>query len=145
MNEVKEMVVDACRNVLLNLAATRQTDKENLKVRIDLKDLKEKPVFGLFNESGFMGQCELKEIIHAGGGKGLSTLVGSYIRSIIRDIFSQTMKQIESTDSKELFLLLYLKKEGEDFLPMLAVYYKKEFIWSMLIADAVASDSQIKQ
>lgn len=142
MTEVKEMVVSACVNALETLASSQGVAKDKLNLRIDLKDLKEKPVYALFEESKFLCRCELKDIVRAAGGKGLNMLIGGYIRSIIKDIFSQTLTQLESKEYKDLFLLLFIKETDGKFEPNLAVYYKQEFIWSMLIADAIATPTK---
>jgi len=137
MKEAKEMVVDTCTNVIGKLAAEQDLGKGQLKVRIDLETIKSKPVFGLFNQSSFLCQKSLKEIIKAGGGSGFNMILGTYIKKIIRDIFSQTMSQLKIKDSKELFIVMYLKEQDNEHLPMMALYHNKEFIWSMFIGEAI--------
>lgn len=137
MKEVKELVVDTCTNVITQLATQQKLEKDKLLIRIDLETIKSKPVFGLFDESIFLSKKSLKEIIKAGGGQGFNMILGTYIKKIIRDIFSQTMSQLKIENSQEMFVLLYLKEKENELEPMLAVYHNKIFIWSMLIGEAI--------
>lgn len=140
--EVKELVVDACKTVIERIAEQEKVSKDELNIRVDLETINGKPVFGLFAQSGFLGKKTLKEIIKAGGAQGFNLILSTYINKIIRDIFSQTMKQLKIADSKEMFVLLYLKGNENDLQPMLAVYHNKEFIWSMLIGEAIEAAPQ---
>lgn len=142
MKEVKEMVVDTCVNVITQLATEQKVKKEDLQIRIDLESIKSKPLFGLFYESQFLCRKLLKEIIKAGGGQGFNMILGTYIKKIIRDIFSQTMTQLKIENSKELFVLLYLKEQEGELTPMFAVYHNKEFIWCMEIGEAIDAAPQ---
>lgn len=135
--EVKELIVDVCKSVIEKISKQENVAMDELNIRVDLETIKGKPVFGLFNGSVFLGKKTIREIIKAGGGKGFNLILSTYISRIIRDIFSQTMKQLKIADSKEMFVLLYLKKQNNDLHPMLAVYHKKEYIWSMLIGEAI--------
>jgi len=137
MKEVRDVVVEACNNVLLNYAKNKQIENDKVNIRIDLQSMKDKPVLAVFNESKFIEPCTIKDIIHAGGGIGLSMFLGGTIRNIIKDIFSQTLKQLESKESKDLFLLLYLKVADGYFEPMLAIYFKKEFITALPVSEAI--------
>ena len=140
--EVKELVVDACKTVIEKIAEQEKVATDELNIRVDLETIKSKPVFGLFNGSTFLGKKTIREIIKTGGGQGFNLILSTYINKIIRDIFSQTMKQLKMADSKEMFVLLYLKKQENDLQPMLAVYHNKEFIWSMLIGEAIETAPQ---
>lgn len=142
MKEVKEMVVNTCIKVISNLATEQKMDENKLFIRIDLETVSSKPVFGLFNESVFLGRKSLSEIIKSTGGQGFNLILGTSIKKIIRDIFAQTMTELKVKNTKELFVLLYLKKEKSLAEPMLAVYHNKEFIWSMRIGDAVEAVPQ---
>lgn len=142
MKEVKEMVVNTCINVITQLATEQKLATDKLFIRIDLETIKSKPVFGLFNESVFLGRKSLSEIIKSAGGQGFNLILGTYIKKIIRDIFGQTMKELKVKNSMELFVLLYLKENENQAEPMLAVYHNKEFIWSMRIGDAIEAVPQ---
>jgi hypothetical protein len=141
MKEVKQLVVDTCINVITQLAREKKIEKNKLRVRIDLETIKSKPIFGLFDESVFLGKKSLNEIIKAGGGQGLNMILGTYIKKIIRDIFSQTMSQLKIENTMEMFILLYLKEE-DGLEPTLTVYHNKEFIWSMFIGEAIEAVPQ---
>lgn len=142
MREVKEMVVDTCTNVIVQLAAEQKVDKNKLLIRIDLETIKSKPVFSLFHQSIFLGRNSLNEIIKKAGGQGFNMILSTYIKKIIREIFGQTMTELKIKDTKELFVLLYLKEKGNGVEPLLATYHNKEFIWSLPIGDAIDAAPQ---
>lgn len=133
--EAKHFIVETCINVIETLSKDHSINE--LRIRVDLETLKSKPVFGLFDNSVFKKQCSLKEIIHAGGGKGFSMILGIYIKNILRDIFSQTMKRLEIIDPKQMFVLLYLKKHENVTIPMISLYTKKGCFETIPIADAI--------
>ncbi|MNE99331.1 hypothetical protein D3C80_1979900 [compost metagenome] len=49
-------------------------------------------------------------------------IVGMYVRDVIKNIFVSSMKEFQVSNSKELFLLLYLKQEAELSVPYIAIY-----------------------
>lgn len=134
-NEAKEYVVRTCTNVLTELG--NKYNVEIPRVRIDMKTLKDKPVFGLFNKSTFKGHCTLKEIIRAGGGKGMTMILGVYIKNLIRDIFSGTMKRLDFSDSKLMYVLLHLKTVDSVTIPMISIYREGQLLETTPIGDAV--------
>lgn len=126
--EVKTYVVDVCQKVILKLAKDHKIEDHHLNIRIDMENQQSKPIFGLFHVSKFLAHSSLKEIIHAGGGMGMSMLLGMYIRNIIRDIFIASLKRFELNDTKDIFVLLYIKEEDENKTPMIAIYKKGELV-----------------
>ncbi len=142
MKEVKEMVVEVCTKVITQLAAEQKLDKNKLFIRIDLENISSKPIFSLFNQSAFIGQKTINEIIKAGGGSGFNLILGTYIKKIIRDIIGQTMNELKIKDSKTLFVLLYLKEGETHAEPTLAAYHNKAFLWSMRISEAIEAAPQ---
>lgn len=135
--EVKVLVVDVCQKVVVNFSKEIRVEKENLNIRIDMKDTFSKPVFGLFEGSKFLTQKSLKDVIHAGGGTGLSMVLSMYIRNIIKDIFSASLKRFELTDTKDLFVLLYIKAEANTKTPMIAIYVKGELMDAVEVGEII--------
>lgn len=134
-NEAKEYVVRTCTNVLTELASAYNVAVP--RVRIDMKSLKDNPVFGLFDSSTFKAHCSLREVIRAGGGKGMTMILGVYIKNLIRDVFSGTMKRLAFTDSKEMYVLLHLSAVDSVTIPMISVYRNGERLETIPIGDAV--------
>ena len=113
--EAQGMLVDVCGKVISNLAEENNIEKTTLNIRIDLENPTAPPLFALFNQTKFVKRAEMKTIIHAGGGKGLGMIIGMYVRDVIKNIFVSAMKEFQSTDTKELFLLLFVKEENAAF------------------------------
>ena len=120
--EAQGMLVDVCGKVISNLAEENNIEKTTLNIRIDLENPTATPLFALFNQTKFVKRAEMKTIIHAGGGKGLGMIIGMYVRDVIKNIFVSAMKEFQSTDTKELFLLLFVKEENEQSVPYIAIY-----------------------
>ena len=120
--EAQGMLVDVCGKVISNLAEENNIEKTTLNIRIDLENPTAPPLFALFNQTKFVKRAEMKTIIHAGGGKGLGMIIGMYVRDVIKNIFVSAMKEFQSTDTKELFLLLFVKEENEQSVPYIAIY-----------------------
>lgn len=121
--EAKNYLVEICQTVITTLAEKHQIDKHRLNIRIDMENIGAKPVFALFHKSQFIAPCSLKEIIHAGGGKGFTMLLSMHIKGIITDIFEASLQRFELTSTKDLFILLYLKADE----PVLGIFVKGEF------------------
>ena len=120
--EAQGMLVDVCGKVISNLAEENNIEKTTLNIRSDLENPTAPPLFALFNQTKFVKRAEMKTIIHAGGGKGLGMIIGMYVRDVIKNIFVSAMKEFQSTDTKELFLLLFVKEENEQSVPYIAIY-----------------------
>ncbi|MNU67067.1 hypothetical protein D3C71_563980 [compost metagenome] len=120
--EAQAMLVDVCAKVISTLAEENNIEETQLNIRIDLENPTSKPVFALFNQSTFVKRCDLNTIINAGGGKGMGMIVGMYVRDVIKNIFVSSMKEFEVSDSKELFLLLFVKQEDDLTVPLIAIY-----------------------
>lgn len=139
--EVKGMVVGICEKVLTTLADENKID--NLRVRIDLENNKAKPVFGLFDNSTFIRRMTLKEVVHAGGGKGMGFVVNTYVKKILKDIFFQTMARLEFEDPKRMFVLLYMKTQETVNFPNIAIFLDNKGIESLPIADAMVANENL--
>lgn len=120
--EAQAMLVEVCGKVVCNLAEENSIEKMQLNIRIDLENPTAKPVFALYNKSTFVKRCDLNTIINAGGGKGMGMIVGMYVRDVIKNIFVSSLKEFQATDTKELFLLLYIKQEDQITVPYIAIY-----------------------
>ena len=121
--EAQKYLVETCQAVITTLAEQFQIEKSHLNIRIDMENITAKPVFALFEKSNFLAPCSLKEIIHAGGGKGFTMLLGMHIKGIIKDIFKASLERFELTSTKELFILLYLKADE----PILGIFVNGVF------------------
>lgn len=143
MIEAKEMVIGTCSKLVEHYAQKHRIDDTCVRIRIDLEKVGAKPVFGVFDNSTLLERCTLKNIIHAAGGKGFSMIIGMQVRSVIKDIFVQSMKQLELSDPKDLFLLLYNKQLGNDRQPVIALYVKGKFSWSLSIEEIM--EESLKQ
>ncbi len=139
MNEkdVQAFVVDTCQKVISSLAQMHKLEDVKLNVRIDMQELHTKPVFALFNQSALITQCSMKEIIHAGGGQGLEMVVGTYLRNIIKDIFSASMKQFEIESTRQMFVLLSLRSEDGVKIPIISIYKNGRFLDSVVLGDFI--------
>jgi hypothetical protein len=135
--EAQTMMVEVCTKVILTLAEENKLESIHLNIRIDMENTTSKPVFALFNKSAFVKQSDMKEIIHAGGGQGLSMIVGMYVRNVIRDIFIEALKRFELTDSKQLFILLFVKQTEDVTVPHIAIYKQGEKVDSAPIAELI--------
>ena len=142
MIQAKEIVVETCQKLMTHYAKKHNSEDKEVKIRIDLQKVGAKPVFGIFKNSTILEKCSLKNIIHAGGGKGFSMILGVHIRNIIKDIFIQSLKQLELNDPKQIFLLLYLKSEQDVTMPCIALYKNGDYLWSLPIADVVDASVQ---
>lgn len=139
--EAQGLLVDVCGKVISTLAEENNIHKTALNVRIDMENPTSKPVFALFNQSTFIKREEMKTIIHAGGGKGMSMIVGMYVRDVIKNIFVTSMKEFETADSKELFLLLFVKQEEELFVPFIAIYKKGTKMDALPVAQLIGLEN----
>lgn len=137
MKEAQKIVVDICSNLLLHFAEKHKVEPKNINIRIDLEKLGAKPVFGIFENSTLLEKCSLKSIIRQAGGKSFSMIIAVQIRSIVKDIFRQSLKQLELKDSKELFLLLFGADAEDGIKPSLALYNKGVFEWSLTIKEVM--------
>lgn len=129
-------VVETCRNVLTKLGSEHKISIPRL--RIDLGSLDAKPIFALFDQSTFITKCSLKEVIHSGGGKGMAMLLGVYIKNLIRDIFSSTLKELGVEDTKRMFVLLHLSETDEVTIPMISIYLDGKSLQCSEIENAVS-------
>lgn len=120
--EAQAMLVEVCEKVVCNLAEENSIEKMQLKIRIDLENPTSKPVFALYNKSTLIERVDLNKIINAGGGKGMAMIVGMYVRDVIKNIFVSAVKEFQATDTKELFLLLFIKLEDQKTVPYIAIY-----------------------
>jgi len=143
MIETRELVVETCNKVIEHFSNEHKAENTEIKVRIDLEKVGAKPIFGIFNKSNLVERCTLKKIIHAGGGKGFSMIIGVYIRNIIKDIFIQSLKQLELDNPKQIFILLYLKSENSVTHPCVALYKNGDYLWSLPISQVI--DASIQQ
>lgn len=135
--EAKNFVVETCTKVITTLS--EENNIENLKIRIDLENKKAKPVFGLFDNSTLHKRCSLRDIIHAGGGKGMGMILNVYVKKMLKDIFFQTMKRLEFTDTKLMFVLLYLNEADSVTFPTISIYKDGVCIETMPIAEVIAA------
>ncbi len=131
--EAQTYLVQTCKEVITTLAGQHQIDKSHLNIRIDMQHITAKPVFALFEKSVFLAPCSLKELIHAGGGKGFTMLLGMHIKGIIKDIFKASLEQFKLTDTKELFILLFLKADQ----PLIGIFVNGVFHQSVPIGEIV--------
>jgi hypothetical protein len=146
MKEAAEIVVETCSKLVDHYAKKHDTLNTNVRIRIDMEKLGAKPVFGIFDESTIVERCTLKDIIRASGGGGFSMIIGVYIRNIIKDIFTQSLKEMKLSDSKQLYLLLFLDSLAKVSQPTIGLYRGKEFAWSLTIAEIMeASLDQTKK
>lgn len=120
--EAQAMLVQVCGKVIATLAEENTIEPTQLNVRIDLESPTSKPVFALFRQSDFIKRLDLKAIIQAGGGNGLGMIVGMYVRDVVKNIFISSAKEFQVSSTKDLFLLLFVKQEGELSVPYIAIY-----------------------
>jgi hypothetical protein len=120
--DAQAMLVEVCGKVVCNLAEENTIEKTQLNIRIDLENPTSKPVFALYHKSNFVKRTDLNTIINAGGGKGMGMIVGMYVRDVLKNIFVSSVKEFEATDTKELFLLLFIKQEDQTTVPYIAIY-----------------------
>ncbi len=136
MIEVKEIVIETCNKVIDHYANKHGVSLESLRIRIDLENTAAKPVFGIFDNSTFLERATLKQIVRAGGGGALAMIISVSVQNIVKDIFVQSLKQLELTDSKRVFLLLQAKKDvsGVTF-PHISLYMDGIHKWSLSVAE----------
>ena len=115
--QTSSLIVDVCQKVIFTFASVNKVETHDLILRIDLENQYAKPVFGIFEQSTLLCRPSLKEVIHAGGGQGFALIASVQVRNIIKDIFVLSMERFELTDSKRLFVLLYLKSVNEQNHP----------------------------
>lgn len=139
--EAQGMLVDVCGKVISTLAQENNIGKTQLNVRIDLENPTATPVFALFNKSTFVKRSDLNTIIRAGGGKGLGIIVGVYVRDVIKNIFISAMKEFQMKDSKEFFLLLFVKQEDEVSVPYMAIYKQGEKMDALPVEQLIALEN----
>lgn len=139
--EAQGMLVEVCGKVISTLAQENNINKSDLNIRIDLENPTSKPLFALFNKSTFVKRVDLKEIINAGGGLGLGMIVGMYVRDVVKNIFVSSMKEFQVSDSKELFLLLFVKEQEELNIPYIAIYKQGEKMDALPVAQLIGIDN----
>jgi hypothetical protein len=137
--EAQTMMVEVCTKVILTLSEENKIDPTRLKIRIDMENARAKPIFALFDTSGFVKKSNLNEIIHAGGGQGLGMIVGMYVRNVIRDIFAEAIKRFELSDSKELFILLFVAQVEGVTVPHISIYKQGEKVDTAPIAELIGA------
>ena len=136
--EAQNMMVDACVTVIENLSKENGISKEQLRIRIDLEELKAKPLFSIFCGSEFRATSSLRGIIISGGGRGLAMFLSVQIRGIVRDIFNATLLRCQESDTKTVFVLLYLKENA----PTIAIYHRGQFLESLSIAEILSESGK---
>lgn len=123
--QAQAYTVKVCKEVLLNLAQKNGINPKDVRLRIDMCSLTEEPLFAVFDKvigrDTLREKCTLKQVIHAGGGKAMAMILSVHIRNIIRDIFAASLQQFAISDTKQVFLSLYLS-DDESEIPMIAVY-----------------------
>ena len=143
MKEAKEMVIGTCSKIVEQFSQKHSIESTAVKIRIDLEKLGAKPVFGIFDNSTLLERCSLKSIVRAAGAKGFSMIIGIQVRSIIKDIFVQSLRELKLNDPKDMFLLLYQRQVDNILKPVIALYAKGEYNWSLTIEEIV--DETLKQ
>lgn len=139
--EAQRLLVEVCGKVISTFAEENNIEITHLNVRIDLENPTATPVFALFNKSTFLKKCDLNTIIRAGGGKGIGMVVGIYVRDVIKNIFVSAMKEYQMKDSKELFLLLFVKLESELSVPYMAIYKQGEKMDALPVEQLIAIEN----
>jgi hypothetical protein len=134
-NEIKEMIVNVCRKLIIRIAQKHGVLGHELNIRIDMKDVKSKPVFGLFHHSKFLSHTTLVDIIRASGGMALNFLIQTQIKNLIRDIFINAVKRYALNQTSDLFVLMYMKEENDTKIPMLAIYKHGELMDAVEIGE----------
>lgn len=135
--DVQKHVIDACKKVIKKFAVQSKIEQERLFVRIDKENLEAKPVFGIFDQSTHLFNCSLNDVIRAAGGGAFALVLNVEIRKIFTEIFRATLKEFEIKDTKRIFLLLYVVKMGEEYVPLIAVYKDGEFVSAIPAGDIV--------
>jgi hypothetical protein len=139
--EAQRLLVEVCGKVISTFAQENNIEKTHLNVRIDLENPTATPVFALFNKSMFVKRCDLNTIIRAGGGKGLGIIVGVYVRDVIKNIFVSAMKEYQMKESKEFFLLLFVKQENELTVPYMSIYKQGEKMDALPVEQLIAIEN----
>lgn len=136
MIEAKEIVIETCNKVIEYYTNRHEVSSESLRIRIDMENTASKPVFGIFDNSTFLERATLRQVVRAGGGGALTMIISVSVQNIIKDIFVQSLKQLELTDSKRIFLILQAKKneDGVTF-PHIALYMNGVRKWSLSVAE----------
>lgn len=143
MKEAKELVVDTCKRVITHYATENSIEEQNINIRVDLQTIKSKPIFGVFNGSNLIKRQTLSEVIKATGGSALSMLLNTYIKKAIRDIFTQSLKELEISDPRRIFVLLYEQhKDGVTF-PTIALYKDGKYAMQMKVADMIDTQNPV--
>lgn len=131
--EAQGAVVGVCGTVLETLAKENGIQPDAIRLRIDLEYLKAKPVFSIFEYSTFRAKSSLRDVVIAGGGRGLAMIISMHIKGIIRDIFKATLARCQAIDTKEIVVLMYL----DGSVPTLAILFKGEFLESLSVETIV--------
>lgn len=138
--EAQTMIVDVCHKVIITLAQEQQLPADSLNIRVDLETLTAKPVFALFDKSKFIRRCNLSEIVNAGGGKGWTLIIGTYVRDMISKIFSAAMARFEAVETAELFVLLFIREIEGVTVPHIAIYKQGKKVDSAPISELIGVD-----
>src|SRR5690606_22481924 len=132
-NEAKGAVVEVCRTVLETLANENNIKADAIRLRIDLEHIKAKPVFSIFEHSTFKAKSSLRDVVIAGGGRGLAMIISMHIKGIIRDIFKATLARCKHERTTDVVVLMYLNGS----VPTLAILFKGEFLESLSVETIV--------
>jgi len=136
MIEAKEIVIETCSKVIHHYADKHKLDAESIRIRIDMENTASKPVFGIFNSSTFLKRVTLKQVVRAAGAGALTLIVSVSVQQIIKDIFVQSLKQLELKDSKRVFLILQAKKNDQGVtFPHISLYKDSVHKWSLSVAE----------
>lgn len=136
MIEAKEIVIETCNEVVEHYAKRHGLSSEAVRIRIDMENTASKPVFGIFDNSTILERATLKQIVRAGGGGALTMIISHSVQNIIKDIFAQSLKQLELTDSKRIFLILQTKEnENGVTFPHISLYKDGVHYWSLAVAE----------
>lgn len=133
--EVRDYVLSVVKEVFTSLSKEKQLNAQELNIRIDLQGIFANPVFALYNKATFLCPSSLNEIVIAGGGKQYKMIVGVQIRGIVQKIFKAALKQFNLNDTKQMFVMLFVKSEQEDLLPMLGIYKHGQLVDEIPIGD----------
>lgn len=133
--EVKDYVLNVVKEVFTTLSKEKQIEAQELNIRIDLQGLFSNPVFALYRKASFLCPSSLNEIVVAGGGKQYKMIVGVQIRGIVSKIFKAALKQFNLNDTKQMFVMLFIKVENEITMPMLGIYKQGQLVDEIPIGD----------
>lgn len=140
--EAQVMLTEVCNKVVYNLAEENNLEQAHLNVRIDLENPTAKPVFALFKQSQFLKRSDLNAIVHAGGGKGMGMIIGMYVRDVIKNIFVSSAKEFQAESTRELFLLLFIQREGAIDVPHIAIYKRGVKMDALPVSQLIGAASE---